>query len=85
MDSAPEPEVPDEGLKEVAKGLQYLHSKGLIHRDIKSENILVGVNWEIRIIDFGTSRFIGRVDSASLESMMGTAGMQSHRNYTNNT
>lgn len=60
---------------EVAKGMQYLHSRGLMHRDIKSENILVGHDWEIRIIDFGTSRFFGKFDKTEKDSMVGTAGL----------
>lgn len=40
---------------EIAKGLLFMHSKGIIHRDIKPLNILVTENWEIRISDFGLS------------------------------
>jgi len=57
----------------VANGLQYFHSKGLIHRDIKSENVLVGFDWNIFIIDFGTARFLGKADKTAKDSMVGTA------------
>ena len=40
----------------VALGLQYLHNKGLIHRDIKSQNILLDENKYPVVCDFGSSR-----------------------------
>ncbi|PWA60205.1 protein kinase-like domain-containing protein [Artemisia annua] len=41
---------------DVAHGLSYLHNLGIIHRDIKSANILLGRNLEGVIGDFGLSR-----------------------------
>jgi serine/threonine protein kinase len=36
--------------------MQYLHSKKIIYRDIKPENILVDITGHIRIADFGLSK-----------------------------
>ncbi|PWA79805.1 protein kinase-like domain, Phloem protein 2-like protein [Artemisia annua] len=48
---------------DIANGLNYIHNntdhgkQKMIHRDIKSDNILLGDNWEAKIADFGLSKF----------------------------
>jgi serine/threonine protein kinase len=42
-------------LLDAAKGMSYLHSRSVIHRDLKPRNLLVSKNWVCKVADFGAS------------------------------
>ncbi|XP_015607063.1 mitogen-activated protein kinase kinase kinase 12 isoform X2 [Cephus cinctus] len=42
--------------KQIAAGMTYLHAHKIIHRDLKSPNVLIGRGEVVKISDFGTSR-----------------------------
>ena len=50
-------------LYQVAEGLQYAHSKGVLHRDIKPGNIMVLPDKSAKIMDFGIARALTRDES----------------------
>ncbi|CAI5727406.1 hypothetical protein KXD40_005590 [Peronospora effusa] len=51
----------------ISHGIQYLHNANppMIHRDLKSPNVLVDDSWHAKIADFGTLRFSEIVSSAA--------------------
>lgn len=60
-----------------AKGLAYLH-EGLepkvVHRDVKSSNILLDKNWNAKVSDFGLAKLLGSEASYVTTRVMGTFG-----------
>jgi len=44
-----------------------MHSLGIVHRDIKSHNILIDHNGDVKICDFGLARFKADIGKGSMQ------------------
>lgn len=70
-------------LYELVSAIEYIHSRGIVHRDLKVENILLSATGHVVVIDFGTAKdliitdlngpeFVGTPDFMSPEAVTGT-------------
>jgi serine/threonine protein kinase len=57
-------EIPESGIRlifsQILRGIIYVHSKGIAHRDLKLENILLDENFCVKIADFGTANVVDK-------------------------
>ena len=58
--------------REALEGLMYLHKRGIIHRDIKGQNILVDNRGACKLADFGASRYLKETSKTTNFSFKGT-------------
>ena len=57
---------------QICDALDHAHSNGIIHRDIKPHNILIGRNGRVKVTDFGIARAITSADITQTGSVLGS-------------
>jgi serine/threonine-protein kinase len=66
-----------EWMSEVAEALHYAHEQGVIHRDIKPSNIMIDVDSQAKLMDFGLARVIEGPSTLTGSMLMGTPAYMS--------
>ncbi len=59
---------------QICTGLEEVHSKGIVHRDMKTANVMIGSDGNVRIMDFGLSKSPLATTMTSLGTVLGTLG-----------
>ena len=58
---------------QVCSALSVAHAAGIIHRDIKSQNIMIQTNGDAKVMDFGIAHAVGSAHMTQTGSVLGTA------------
>ncbi|MBI3005653.1 MAG: protein kinase [Ignavibacteriales bacterium] len=62
---------------QIGEALEEAHAKGIVHRDIKSDNIMVNKKNQIKVMDFGLAKLKGSLKLTKATSTVGTLGYMS--------
>ncbi len=70
-------------VRQITEALTFIHAHGIIHQDVKPENILLGDNYEILVSDFGTVAFIQNTGPQNVQECIGTPSYMAPERFTN--
>ncbi len=57
---------------QILKALQHAHDRGIVHRDIKPQNVMLLADGTIKVMDFGIARFNRETDKTMSEKAIGS-------------
>jgi serine/threonine-protein kinase len=70
---------------QICSGLQAAHEAGIVHRDVKPANVIIGKRGQAKLIDFGLAQLAGQVRLTQAGSAMGTAAYMSPEQVSGKT
>lgn len=59
-------------ITQILRALQHAHDRGIVHRDIKSQNVMLLADGTIKVMDFGIARFNRETDKTMSEKAIGS-------------
>ena len=62
---------------QIAEGLEAAHKKGIVHRDIKSQNIMITNDGKVKVMDFGLAKMKGDLQITKIGTTVGTVAYMS--------
>src|SRR5262249_2271311 len=59
---------------DVCQAIEYAHSRGVLHRDLKPGNVMLGKYGETLVVDWGLAKVLGQAEPAATEGVLAGSG-----------